>query len=73
MVSYIYIYNSVSVYYAESMEKMGSNLKEVKPLIFTTVPRLLEKVYESIMAKAATLTGVKKKMFNWALGLGVEI
>ncbi len=72
MVSYIYIYNSVSIYYAESMEKMGGNLKEVKPLIFTTVPRLLEKVYESIMAKAATLTGVKKKMFNWALGLGLK-
>ncbi len=72
MVSYIYIYNSVSIYYAESMEKMSGNLKEVKPLIFTTVPRLLEKVYESIMAKAATLTGVKKKMFNWALGLGLK-
>src|SRR6187401_2720263 len=72
MVSYIYIYNGVSIYYAESMEKMGGNLKEVKPLIFTTVPRLLEKVYEGIMAKAATLTGFKKKLFNWALGLGLK-
>jgi len=72
MISYIYMYNSVSVYYAESMEKIGDNLKEVKPLIFTTVPRLLEKVYERIMAKAATLTGVKKKLFNWALGLGLK-
>jgi Long-chain acyl-CoA synthetases (AMP-forming) len=72
MVSYIYIYNSVSIYYAESMDKIGDNLKEVKPLIFTTVPRLLEKVYERIMAKAATLTGVKKKLFNWALGLGLK-
>src|SRR5436190_1886642 len=72
MISYIYIYNSVSVYYAESMDKIGDNLKEVKPLIFTTVPRLLEKVYERIMAKAATLTGIKKKMFNWALGLGLK-
>jgi long-chain acyl-CoA synthetase len=72
MVSYIYIYNSVSVYYAESMEKIGDNLKEVKPLIFTTVPRLLEKVYERIMAKAATLTGVKKNLFDWALGLGLK-
>jgi long-chain acyl-CoA synthetase len=69
MVSYIYIYNGVSIYYAESMEKMGGNLKEVKPLIFTTVPRLLEKVYEGIMAKAATLTGIKKKLFYWALVL----
>ena len=72
MVSYIYIYNGVSIYYAESMEKMGGNLKEVKPLIFTTVPRLLEKVYEGIMAKAATLTGIKKKLFYWALGLGLK-
>ena len=72
MVSYIYIYNSVSVYYAENMEKIGDNLKEVKPLIFTTVPRLLEKVYERIMAKAATLTGTKKNLFNWALGLALK-
>lgn len=72
MVSYIYLYNSVSVYYAESMETIGENLKEVKPLLFTTVPRLLEKVYEKIMAKAATLTGIKKKLFNWALSLGLK-
>lgn len=72
MVSYIYIYNGVSVYYAESMETIGENLKEVKPLVFTTVPRLLEKVYERIMAKAATLTGIKKKLFNWALSLGLK-
>ncbi|HET9746756.1 MAG TPA: long-chain fatty acid--CoA ligase [Chitinophagaceae bacterium] len=72
MVSYIYIYNSVAVYYAESMETIGENLKEVKPLVFTTVPRLLEKVYERIMAKAATLTGIKKNLFNWALSLGLK-
>jgi len=72
MVSYIYIYNSVSIYYAENMDKIGENLKEVKPLIFTTVPRLLEKVYERIMAKAATLTGIRKNLFNWALGLGLK-
>jgi len=72
MISYIYLYNSVSIYYAENMDKIGDNLKEVKPLIFTTVPRLLEKVYERIMAKAATLTGTKKKLFNWALSLGLK-
>ena len=72
MISYIYLYNCVSIYYAENMEKIGENLKEVKPLIFTTVPRLLEKVYEKIMAKAATLSGIKKKMFDWALGLGLK-
>lgn len=72
MISYIYMYNSVSVYYAESMDTIGDNLKEVKPLMFTTVPRLLEKVYEKIMAKASTLTGIKKKLFYWALGLGLK-
>ena len=72
MISYIYIYNSVSIYYAENMDKIGDNLKEVKPLIFTTVPRLLEKVYERIMAKAATLSGIKRNLFNWALGLGLK-
>ncbi len=72
MVSYIYMYNGVSVYYAENMDKIGDNLKEVKPLVFTTVPRLLEKVYERIMAKAATLTGIKKNLFNWALSLGLK-
>jgi long-chain acyl-CoA synthetase len=72
MVSYIYIYNSVAIYYAENMDKIGNNLKEVKPLVFTTVPRLLEKVYESIMAKAATLKGIKKNLFNWALSLGLK-
>ncbi len=72
MVSYIYMYNGVSVYFAENMDKIGDNLKEVKPLVFTTVPRLLEKVYERIMAKAATLTGIKKNLFNWALSLGLK-
>jgi long-chain acyl-CoA synthetase len=71
MVSYVYLYNSVSIYYAESMDTIGENLKEVKPGIFTTVPRLLEKTYERIMEKAAYLTGIKKKLFNWALGLGL--
>lgn len=72
MISYIYIYNSVAVYYAENMETIGDNLKEIKPAIFTTVPRLLEKMYERIMSRAAKLSGLKKKLFNWALGLGLK-
>ncbi len=72
MVSYVYIYKSVSIYYAENMDTIGDNLKEVKPYIFTTVPRLLEKVYERIMSRAAKLTGLKSKLFNWALGLGLK-
>ncbi|MFT3909171.1 MAG: long-chain fatty acid--CoA ligase [Ferruginibacter sp.] len=70
LISYIYIYTGISIYYAESLETIGDNLKEVKPHLFTTVPRLLEKVYERIMSKGAELTGIKKKLFDWAVALG---
>jgi long-chain acyl-CoA synthetase len=66
MVSYLYMFNGVSIYYAESLETIGDNLREVKPDMFTTVPRLLEKVYDRIMAKGSQLTGVKRKLFYWA-------
>jgi len=70
MVSYIYLQAGVSIYYAENMDTIGLNLKEVKPLVFTTVPRLLEKVYERIMNTALELKGIKRALFFWALGLG---
>ncbi len=70
MVSYIYITSGISIYYAESLETIAENLREVKPNLFTTVPRLLEKVYEKIMEKGAALTGVKRKLFDWAVDLG---
>jgi len=60
----------VNIWFVESMETIADNLKEVKPAMFTTVPRLLEKVYDRIMEKAATLTGIKKALFYWALDLG---
>lgn len=69
MVTYIYLFKGTAIYYAESMETIGDNLKEVKPNVFTTVPRLLEKVYDKIMAKGAELTGVKRKLFFWAHSL----
>lgn len=69
LISYIYISTGISIYYAESLDTIGENLKEIKPNLFTTVPRLLEKVYEKIMAKGAELTGVKRKLFFWAVGL----
>jgi len=69
-VTYIYILAGVSVYYAESMDTIGDNLKEVRPIVFTTVPRLLEKVYERILAKGLELKGVKRGLFFWALNLG---
>ncbi len=72
MVSLIYISTGVSIYYAESLETIGENLKEVKPDVFTTVPRLLEKVYERIIEKGHALTGLKKKLFFWAVELGLK-
>ncbi|NII24224.1 long-chain fatty acid--CoA ligase [Pseudoflavitalea sp. X16] len=72
MVSYVYLFKGTSIYYAESLETIGDNLKEVKPTMFTTVPRLLEKVYDKIMAKGAELTGIKRKLFFWAHDLATR-
>jgi long-chain acyl-CoA synthetase len=72
MLLYLYQYTGVAVYFAESMETIGDNLKEVKPHVFTAVPRLLEKVYDKIMAKGEALTGIKRKLFFWAVALGDE-
>jgi long-chain acyl-CoA synthetase len=69
---YLYLRLGVSVYYAESMDTISENLREVKPEIFTTVPRLLEKVYDKIVAKGYELTGLKRKLFLWALDLGLK-
>ena len=72
MITYLYFHAGLSVYYAEGMETIGANLREVKPVVFTTVPRLLEKVYERIVAAGMELTGIKRKMFFWALNLAKE-
>ncbi len=69
-VLYGYISQGASVYYAEGIDQIGDNLKEVKPHFFTTVPRLLEKVYDKIIGKGMDLTGAKKKLFFWAVELG---
>lgn len=71
-VTYIYLYSGISIYYAESLETIGDNLREIKPDGFTTVPRLLEKVFERIMAKGNELTGVKRKLFFWAVDLAEQ-
>lgn len=68
-VTYIYLYSGISIYYAESLETIGDNLREIKPDGFTTVPRLLEKVFERIMSKGNELTGIKRKLFFWAVDL----
>jgi long-chain acyl-CoA synthetase len=72
MLSYLYISRGMSVYYAESIDTIGNNLKEVNPQVFVTVPRLLEKVYERIVNTGSQLTGIKKILFFWALNLGLK-
>jgi long-chain acyl-CoA synthetase len=72
MVSYLYLYKGTSIYFAETMETIGENLKEVQPHLFTTVPRLLEKVYEKIMSKGDEQKGIKRTLFFWAHGLATR-
>lgn len=69
-ITYIYINAGVSIYYAESLDTIGDNLKEVKPIVFTCVPRLLEKVYDKIMAKGYEQKGIKRMLFFWAVRTG---
>jgi len=72
LVSYIFMYSGLGIYYAENMETIGDNIREIKPNGFTTVPRLLEKVYEKIMTRANDLKGIKRVLFFWALNLGKQ-
>jgi long-chain acyl-CoA synthetase len=70
LLHYLYQYAGITVYFAEGLDKIAVNIKEVKPVFMSVVPRLLEKIYDSIIAKGALLTGLKKKLFFWALELG---
>ena len=70
MLTYLYQYDGLRIYFAESIEKISENLQEVKPNILTVVPRLIEKIYDKIFAKGTELKGIKKRLFFWALGLG---
>ncbi len=69
MLLYLYQYNGVTIYFGP-IDKISENLKEVKPNVITAVPRLLEKVYDKIIAKGAELKGIQKKIFFWAVDLG---
>ncbi|WP_158729442.1 MULTISPECIES: long-chain fatty acid--CoA ligase [unclassified Flavobacterium] len=71
MILYLYQYYGVSIYFGESIERISDNIKEVQPTVITAVPRLLEKVYDKIYAKGTELTGIKKKLFFWAIDLGL--
>ncbi|KAB1158036.1 AMP-dependent synthetase/ligase [Flavobacterium luteum] len=72
MVTYIYQFMGCSIYFGESIEKISDNIKEVQPTVMTGVPRLIEKVYDKIIAKGSELKGIKKKLFFWAVELGLR-
>jgi long-chain acyl-CoA synthetase len=72
MILYLYQYCGIEIHFAEGLDKISDNVKEVKPNVMTVVPRLLEKVYDAIIAKGTLLTGVKKKLFFWAVELGLK-
>lgn len=72
MLHYLYMYLGCSIHFAESMETIGDNIREVKPDVFTAVPRLIEKVFDKIMAKGDELTGIKRKLFFWAVDLAEQ-
>jgi long-chain acyl-CoA synthetase len=63
------MYAGVAIYYAESMDTIVADIQEIKPNSFSTVPRLLEKVYDKIMEKGKDLKGLKKGIFFWSLSL----
>lgn len=72
MLHYLYMYIGCSIHFAESLETIGDNIKEVKPDVFTAVPRLIEKVFDKIMAKGDELSGIKRKLFFWAVDLAED-
>lgn len=72
MLMYLYMSAGVSIYFQESLEDLGDRIREVQPHVFTAVPRLLEKIYDKIVAKGEALTGIKRKLFFWALDLGLR-
>ena len=72
MVTYIYQFMGCSIYFGESIEKISDNIKEVQPTVMTGVPRLIEKVYDKIIAKGSELKGIKKKLFFWAVEIGLR-
>ena len=72
MILYLYQYCGVSIYFAESIEKLSENAQEIKPNVMTAVPRLYEKIYDKIILKGEALTGIKKGLFFWAVNLGLK-
>lgn len=65
----LYLYQGVSIYYAENFEKIGDNCREIHPQIFVAVPRVLERVLDKITSTGEQLSGFKKKIFDWSMAL----
>ncbi|MBN2806386.1 MAG: long-chain fatty acid--CoA ligase [Prolixibacteraceae bacterium] len=68
--NYHYLYKGINIYYLASLGAILGALKEIRPNIFSTVPRLLERIYDGIINKGKELTGIKKALFFWAVRLG---
>ena len=69
---YLYQYEGISIYYAEAIDKIAENAQDIKPNLMSVVPRLLEKVYDKIYAKGTELSGIKSRLFHWAIELGEQ-
>ena len=72
VITYLYTYAGISLYYAESLDTIGDDIRDVRPEVFTAVPRLLEKVYDRIIARGEELKGIKRALFFWAVSVGEE-
>ena len=72
MVNYFFQYNGLPIYYAESIDTIGDNIKEIQPHGFASVPRVIEKLYDKIIMKGKELKGIKKSLFFWAVNLGLK-
>ncbi|MBB1644932.1 long-chain fatty acid--CoA ligase [Sphingobacterium sp. UME9] len=72
MVVYMYYSKGIQIYFSETLDNVVADINDVKPDVFTTVPRVLEKVYDKIIEKGKALTGLKKKIFFWAVDLGLK-
>jgi long-chain acyl-CoA synthetase len=72
MLNYHFQYKGISIYYVENMGSIAEVVKEIKPHLFSTVPRLLEKIYSNIIGKGKNLPWIKKQIFFWAVNLGLK-
>lgn len=72
MVNYLFQFYGNGVYYAESIDTVGDNIKEIKPHAFASVPRVVERLYDKIIMKGKDLKGIKRALFFWAVNLGLK-